>query len=223
MSEYTKKVYHSILERTAKNLETNNMKCFIADTKEDVLTIVKELLTEGETVSCGGSATLAETGVTELLRSGVYNFLDRAGKSPEEAEEIYRRAFSADSYLTSSNAITENGELYNVDGNSNRVAAICFGPKSVIVVAGRNKIVPTLEDAVTRVKRLAAPMNTARLGCETYCQNKGECMSLASGGCAGMTDGCKSESRICCSFVVTAFQRIKNRIKVILVNEELGF
>ncbi len=138
MSEYTKKVYHSILERTAKNLETNNMKCFIADTKEDVLTIVKELLTEGETVSCGGSATLAETGVTELLRSGVYNFLDRAGKSPEEAEEIYRRAFSADSYLTSSNAITENGELYNVDGNSNRVAAICFGPKSVIVVAGQD-------------------------------------------------------------------------------------
>lgn len=223
MSEYNKKVYHSILERTAKNLETNNMKCFIADTKEEVLPIVKELLTEGETVSCGGSATLAETGVTELLRSGAYNFLDRAGKSPEEAEEIYRRAFSADSYLTSSNAITENGELYNVDGNSNRVAAICFGPKSVIVVAGRNKIVPTLEDAVTRVKRLAAPMNTARLGCETYCQNKGECMSLASGGCAGMTDGCKSESRICCSFVVTAFQRIKSRIKVILVNEELGF
>ena len=81
MSEYTKKVYHSILERTAKNLETNNMKCFIADTKEDVLTIVKELLTEGETVSCGGSATLAETGVTELLRSGVYNFFDRAGKA----------------------------------------------------------------------------------------------------------------------------------------------
>lgn len=223
MSEHTKRVYHSILERTAKNLETNNMKCFIADTKEDVLPIVKELLTEGETVSCGGSATLAETGVTELLRSGAYNFLDRAGKNPEEAEEIYRCAFSADSYLTSSNAITENGELYNVDGNSNRVAAICFGPRSVIVVAGRNKIVPTLEDAVTRVKRLAAPMNTARLGCETYCQNKGECMSLASGGCAGMTDGCKSESRICCSFVVTAFQRIKNRIKVILVNEELGF
>lgn len=223
MSEYTEKIYHSILERTAKNLETNNMKCFIADTKEEVLPILKELLTEGETVSCGGSATLAETGVTELLRSGAYNFLDRAGKSPEEAEEIYRRAFSADSYLTSSNAITENGELYNVDGNSNRVAAICFGPRSVIVVAGRNKIVPTLEDAVTRVKRLAAPMNTARLGCETYCQNKGECMSLASGGCAGMTDGCKSESRICCSFVVTAFQRIKGRIKVVLVNEELGF
>ena len=223
MPDHVKEVYRTILERTARSLEANNMKCFIAETKEDVLPIVKELLSEGETVSCGGSMSLAETGVSELLRSGAYNFLDRTGKTPEEAGEIYRRAFSADSYLTSANAITENGELYNVDGNSNRVAAICFGPKSVIVVAGRNKVVPALEDAVTRVKRLAAPMNTARLGCETYCKSKGECMSLASGGCAGMTDGCKSDARICCSFVVSAYQRIKDRIKVILVNEELGF
>lgn len=223
MSEHVNGVYRAMLERTSRNLESNNMRCFIAETKEDVLPIVKELLSVGETVSCGGSATLAETGVAELLRSGEYNFLDRSGKSPEEAEEIYRRAFFADSYLTSSNAVTQNGELYNVDGNSNRVAAICYGPKSVIVVAGRNKVVPTLEDAVTRVKRLAAPMNTARLDCETYCRDKGECMCLASGGCSGMTDGCKSDSRICCSFVVTAFQRIKGRIKVILVNEELGF
>ncbi|MDE7304282.1 MAG: lactate utilization protein [Oscillospiraceae bacterium] len=223
MPDHVKDVYRTILERTARSLEANNMKCFIAETKADVLPIVKELLAEGETVSCGGSMSLAETGVAELLRSGAYDFLDRTGKSPEEAEEIYRRAFFADSYLTSANAVTENGELYNVDGNSNRVAAICFGPKSVIVVAGRNKVVPTLEDAVTRVKRLAAPMNTARLGCETYCKSKGECMSLSSGGCAGMTDGCKSDARICCSFVVTAYQRIKGRIKVILVNEELGF
>ncbi|MBD5138746.1 MAG: lactate utilization protein [Ruminococcus sp.] len=223
MPDHVKDVYRTILERTARSLEANNMKCFIADTKEDVLPIVKELLSEGETVSCGGSMTLAETGVAELLRSGAYDFLDRTGKSPEEAEEIYRRAFFADSYLTSANAVTENGELYNVDGNSNRVAAICFGPKSVIVVAGRNKVVPTLEDAVTRVKRLAAPMNAARLGCETYCKSKGQCMSLASGSCAGMTDGCKSDARICCSFVVSAFQRIRGRIKVILVNEELGF
>lgn len=225
MSEHSKKIYRSILERTARNLEANNMKCFIAESKEEVLPIVKELLTEGETVSCGGSMTLAETGVAELLRSGAYNFFDRAGKSPEEAELIYRQAFSADSYLTSSNAITENGELYNVDGNSNRVAAICYGPKSVIIVAGRNKVVPTLDDAVMRVKRLAAPMNTERLNCETYCKSKGECMSLASGctGCSGMTSGCKSDARICCSFVVSAFQRIRHRIKVILVNEELGF
>ncbi len=222
MSEHSQKVYRSMLERTAKNLEANNMKCFIAETKEDVIPIVKELLPEGSTVACGGSITLAETGVADLLSSGDYNFLDRSGKSPEEAEKIYRAAFSADVYLCSSNAITEDGELYNVDGNSNRVAAICFGPKSVIIVAGRNKVVRTLSDAVTRVKRFAAPMNTARLGCETYCRSKGECMAAASGS-ENMTDGCHSDARICCSFVVSARQRIKDRIKVILVNEELGF
>ena len=222
MSEYSNAVYQKIIERTAENLKANNMLPFVAQNKQEALSIVKELLTEGSTVSCGGSATLDETGIIGLLRSGAYNFLDRAGKSREEAEEIYRAAFSADFYLTSSNAVTENGELYNVDGNSNRVAAICFGPKSVIVVAGRNKIVRDLNDAVMRVKRLAAPANTLRLGCETYCQSKGECMALAS-GCSGMTDGCRSGDRICCSFVVTAQQRIKDRIKVILVNEELGF
>lgn len=222
MSEFKESVYRKILERTAENLSANNMKPFIAETKAEALDIIKSLLTDGETVSCGGSVSLAEIGAMELLRSGKYNFLDRAGKSPEEAEAIYRAVFSADTYLTSSNAVTENGELYNVDGNSNRVAAICFGPKSVIVVAGRNKVVKTLDNAVLRVKRFAAPMNTARLGCETYCKSKGECMALASGN-GGITDGCKSDSRICCSYVVTAQQRIKDRIKVILVNEELGF
>ncbi len=222
MSEYSQRVYRSMLERTAKNLEANNMKSFIAEKKEDVLPIVKGLLKEGETVACGGSMTLAETGVADLLRSGKYNFLDRDGKSPEEKEKLYRDTFCADSYLCSSNAITENGELYNVDGNSNRVAAICFGPRSVIIIAGRNKVVRSLDDAAMRVKLFAAPMNTARLGCETYCSSKGECMAIAS-GCVNMTDGCKSPDRICCSFVVTAQQRVKDRIKVILVNEELGF
>ena len=222
MSEHKNSVYLSMLKRTAASLEANNMKAFVVGTAAEALDIVKELLQEGDTVACGGSMTVAEIGAQELLKSGVYNYLDRDGKTPEEIQKVYRDAFSADVYLTSSNAITENGELYNVDGNSNRVAAICFGPKSVIVIAGRNKIVKNLDDAVVRVKRLAAPMNTARLGCETYCKSKGECMAMASGGSC-MTDGCKSESRICCSYVVTAQQRIKDRIKVILVNEELGF
>lgn len=222
MSSYSNDIYRSIMERTAKNLEANNMSCFIVDTKEDVLPLVKELIEEGSTIACGGSMTLEECGITAHLRSGAYNFLDREGKSREQIEEIFRASFSADSYLTSSNAITENGELYNVDGNSNRVAAICFGPKSVIVIAGRNKIVRSLDDAIIRVKRFAAPMNTVRLGYETYCNSKGKCMSLNSNNVC-MTSGCNSSSRICCSYVVTAQQRIKDRIKVILVNEELGF
>lgn len=222
MTEYKDSVYHGMLKRAAHSLEANNMKPYIVETVKDVLPVVKSILEEGKTVACGGSATLNETGVMELLRSGAYDFLDREGKSRDELEELYRSSFSADFYLTSSNAVTENGELYNVDGNSNRVAAICFGPRSVIVIAGRNKIVRDIDEAIVRVKRFAAPMNTARLNCETYCRSKGECMALASGSC-NMTDGCKSESRICCSYVVTAQQRIKDRIKVILVNEELGF
>lgn len=222
MSECRDSVFRSMLKRTAANLELNNMKAFIAETSGEALDIVKGLLKEGDTVACGGSMTVAEIGAMDILRSGAYNFLDREGKTSEEVDKIYREAFSADVYITSSNAITENGELYNVDGNSNRVAAICFGPRSVIIIAGRNKVVKNLDDAVVRVKRFAAPMNTARLGCETYCKSKGECMALASGGSC-ITDGCKSDSRICCSYVVSAQQRIKDRIKVILVNEELGF
>lgn len=222
MSEITNSVYQKSIERTASALKANNMLPYIAKNKSEALFLIKDILTEGATVACGGSVTLSEIGATELLRSGAYNFLDREGKSPEEVQKIYRDAFSADFYLTSANAITENGELYNVDGNSNRVAAICFGPKSVIVVAGRNKLVRTLDDAVMRVKSIAAPANTARLGCETYCLSKGECMALASGS-SGMTDGCRSKDRICCSYVVTAQQRIKDRIKVILVNEDIGF
>ncbi len=222
MSEHTDLINRKMLERTAEALSANNMLPFIAENKEEALSVLKGLLKEGGTVSCGGSATMNEIGAMELLRSGAYKFLDREGRSPDEVQKIYREAFSADFYITSSNAVTENGELYNVDGNSNRVAAICFGPASVIVIAGRNKVVRDLGEAVLRVKRMAAPANAARLGCGTFCQSKGECMALASGA-SGMTDGCRSKDRICCSYVVTAQQRIKDRIKVILVNEDLGF
>ena len=219
MSEFKESVYHKLLERTAGTLAANNMKPFIAETRAEALDIIKTLLAEGETVSCGGSATLDEIGAMELLRSGKYNFLDRAGKSPEEAEKIYRDVFSADTYLTSSNAVTENGELYNVDGNSNRVSMIAYGPSSVIMVVGYNKIVKDLSEAVARVKTQAAPPNTKRLSCASYCRETGVCMGL--GG--GMTDGCNSDGRICCSYLISGPQRHKNRIKVILVAESLGF
>ena len=102
------------------------------------------------------------------------------------------------------------------------MAAICYGPKSVIIVAGYNKIVGDIDEAVDRVKRTAAPANTTRLSCQTYCREKGECMSLAQGE-PGMTAGCGSPARICCSYVVSAYQRVKGRIKVIIVGEELGY
>ena len=133
-------------------------------------------------------------------------------------EEVFRRAFFADYYVCSSNAVTETGELYNVDGKGNRVACLCYGPTNVIVIVGRNKIVHSLDDAVRRVKTIAAPANVRRVGVDTYCQSKGICNGID--GC--MTDGCRGE-RICSSFVVSGFQRVRGRINVILVNEELGY
>ncbi|MBQ7959091.1 MAG: lactate utilization protein, partial [Oscillospiraceae bacterium] len=138
------------LERTAKALEKNNMKAYICENKEEALSVVKSLLTKGETLSTGGSVSLQECGVIDLLKSGDYNYLDRTGLSGEAIEKLYRDCFSADSYLCSSNAVTEDGYLYNVDGNSNRVSAITFGPRQVIMVVGINKVVRNIDEAAKR-------------------------------------------------------------------------
>lgn len=202
-------------------LEKNNMQGIYADKISDVVPKIKELISPGETVSVGGSVSLFESGVIDLLRSGNYNFLDRYadGLTPDDIREIYIKSFSADTYFLSANAITENGELYNVDGNSNRVAALVFGPKSVIVVAGINKIVKDIDAAITRVKTITAPKNCTRLNCDTYCNKTGKCTAADKQDFSG----CPSDNRICCNYVVSSHQRIKNRIKVILVGEELGY
>lgn len=212
------------IQETMKNLEANNMKPYYCETSKDAYELVKSLLTKGDTVTCGGSMTLKDTGIDNLLKSGDYNFLDRSreGITPEEVEAVYIGAFSADAYLMSTNALTVKGELYNVDGNSNRVAALLYGPKSVIIVCGYNKIVENLDEAVGRVKRIAAPLNTKRLHTNSYCEYAGECMSL-KGDSPFMCDGCSGGGRICCNFVVSAQQRKKDRIKVIIVGEELGY
>ncbi|MGI6227803.1 MAG: lactate utilization protein [Peptococcales bacterium] len=219
-----KSVIEKRIFRTIENLKKNSMLALYVESKALVAQKVSELLTEGDTVAVGGSVSLIECGVIDLLRSGKYRFLDRyeKGLSGEDNDKLHRESFFADAYISSTNAITENGELYNVDGNGNRVAAICYGPKSVVIIAGYNKIVKDIDEAVRRVKIIAAPANTARLSLETYCSEKGECMSLLSSD-AGMASGCFSASRICCSYVVSAYQRKKDRIKVIIVGEELGY
>lgn len=210
------------IEKTVENLRKNNMEAYVVQNCTEAVKLVEGLLKEGETITCGGSATLAESGVMTLMKSGRYNFIDRSvAKSREETEELYRKSFFADTYLTSANAVTESGQLYNVDGNSNRVAAICYGPKSVIFVVGINKLVRDLDEAVKRVKTCAAPANCVRLGCETPCSKTGECISLKTGG--DMPSGCASEGRVCCNYVVSSWQRVKNRFKVIIVKESLGF
>lgn len=212
------------IEKTINNLRKNNMVAIFVKDRYEALEKVKELLKEGSKVATGGSKTLEECGVLDLLRSGKYAFLDRykVGLSKEERNDIFRESFFADFYITSSNALTEEGELYNVDGNGNRVSAMIYGPKEVIVLVGKNKITKNIDEAIKRVKEIAAPLNSERLDCKTGCLKNGKCISLCKETC-GMTDGCDSDSRICCSYTVMARQRIKDRIKVIIADEELGF
>ena len=213
MNEALQTVIQKRMERTAQALRGNNMDAYCVATAAEVPALAASLMHEGETVAVGGSATLDECGVMELLRAGRYNFLDRyaPGLAPQEVEDIYRRAFFADTFLASANAVTEAGEIFNVDGNSNRIAAIAFGPKSVILVVGYNKLVRDLDEAETRLEAIAAPANAIRLHKKTPCVQTGVCAH------------CKSPDRICCTYMVMRQQRVPGRVKVILVGESLGF
>lgn len=211
------------IEKTIMELEKHHMQVYFvanaAEAKEKVLSLIPA----GATVANGGSMTLVDSGILDAVKSGEYRYLDRnmQGLSEDEKNMRLGKIMTCDYFLSSSNAITENGELYNVDGTSNRVNALLYGPKNVIIVAGINKIVPDLEAAVRRVKEIAAPKNCKRLNCNTYCFHKGHCVSLDRGG--DMADGCDSDARICCNYTVMASQRLHDRVKVILVNEELGY
>ena len=212
------------IEKTMQNLRRNRMEAYYCENSAEARELVKTLISKGDVISNGGSVTLKQTGIYDIISSSDYNYLDRSreGITREEVEEVYRKTFCADAFFTSSNAVTENGELYNVDGNSNRVAAILYGPKSVIVVCGVNKLVRNIAQAVERVKTKAAPPNTVRLGIDTYCAKSGQCVFLNKEN-PEMCEGCHSDGRICCNYVVCAQQRHVNRIKVIIINEELGY
>ena len=199
--------------RTITSLEKNNMNGYLVKSKEELIDKIISLTNKGEKVSCGGSMSLVETGVMDLLRSGRYEFLDRAkeGLSIEDIDRIYRECFFTDTYFSSSNAITEDGELYNVDGNGNRVAALLFGPKKVIIVAGANKIVKNLDEAIKRNREIAAPANAKRLNKNTPCTKVGYCMD------------CSSKEKICREYTVISSQKDKNRIHVIFLNENIGY
>ncbi len=210
------------LRAVAEALRRNNMDAFCVDSVAEVVPLLKTLLKPGDTVAVGGSRTLDETGVLPLLRSGEYRFLDRyqPGLSAEQIREIFVGSLGADVYLCSANAVTEQGEVYCVDGNGNRIAALCYGPRSVVLVVGCNKLVPDLQAAQRRVKTVAAPKNTARLNCATPCAAIGTCIAADGTYC---TDGCGTDARICCSYLTLGYQRTPGRIKVILVAEPLGF
>ena len=201
------------IERTIVNLEKNNIKAYYAKSDDEIFQTIKDIVKDGETVSVGGSMTLFETKIIDFLRSGRYNFLDRYKENLTQTDlkEIYRKSFSANTYCASANAITEEGEIFNVDGNGNRVAAILYGPDKVILIVGVNKIVKNIDEAIKRNKDISGPANAKRLNLQTPCAKVGYCMD------------CESKDRICCEYTVIKRQRNENRIHVIFVNDNLGF
>lgn len=201
------------VERTVNNLEKRNMAGYYVNDEVELLATLREFIPENSVIGVGDSMTLFETGVIDFLREGNYVFLDKYGESitSEEKKQIYIRNFSADTFLCSSNAITEEGELYNIDGNGSRVAPMLYGPKQVVLVVGINKIVKDIEAAEKRVRSYAAPIDAKRLGKDTPCAKLGYCVD------------CKSPNRICNDFVIIRGQFVKHRIKVIIVGKNLGY
>lgn len=201
------------IKRTIENLEKNNMEAYFVEDESALLNKINEFVKADRVVGIGGSMTLFETGVIDYLRNGKFELLDRykEGLNAEELTELHRRNFFADSYFVSSNAVTENGELYNVDGKGNRVAAMLYGPDKVFVIVGVNKIVKDLDEAIERNRQCAAPANAKRLNKNTPCAKVGYCMD------------CSSEGRICNDYVVIRRQMTKGRIKVFIIGKALGY
>lgn len=213
MNSNLQKIMDKRVERTAMQLEKNNIKTHYVKTKEALHQCIKAIVPVKGVVSVGGSMTLFETDTLSLLRNGDYTFLDRYedGLQAEDIRKIYLESFNADAYFASANAITEDGLIYNVDGNGNRVAAIAYGPKKVVLVVGTNKIVKDLPAAIERNRSISAPTNCLRLATQTPCVHTGKC------------EDCTSPERICCTYTVTGYQRQKERIHVIFVDGNYGF
>ena len=212
MNENIKWVNEKKIEKTINNLKKNNINGYYVKDNDELINLIKDIAKEGEVVSVGGSMSLFESKVIELLRSGRYEFLDRYKKdlTQEDIKEIYRKSFFADTYFASANAITEDGKIFNVDGNGNRVAAILYGPDKVVLIVGVNKIVKNIEQAVARNRAISGPANAKRLNLSTPCVKTGQCME------------CKSEERICCEYTVIKRQRNPKRMHVIFINDTLG-
>ncbi|MBQ2645266.1 lactate utilization protein [bacterium] len=205
-----------LAEKIINNLQKRNFKAYFCENKQETIQKIEELISKTETISWGGSITLEETGIKNFLEENNYKTINRdKGKTKEEKEQIVRQGLISDVFLMSANAITEDGIIINIDGTGNRISALCFGPKRVIIIAGMNKIVKTVEDGLSRARNYAAPINAQRInnliGINTPCTENGSCVN------------CKSETSICSQILTTRLSNPKGRITVILVNEELGY
>lgn len=213
MNEHKLQAWKNQAETIIKNLEKRNMEGYFAETKEEAVRIIMErFLTPGTSVCFGGSMTLKESGLMDAIEQSDCIVYDRTtAKTPEEMRDMKAKMINSDYFLMGTNAITIDGELVNIDGFANRVSFLCYGPEHVIVLAGMNKVVSGVEDGVRRVRDVASPPNTVRLNKNTPCAVTGRC------------GDCYSEDCICSQLVITRRSGVKNRIKVILVAEELGY
>lgn len=212
MTEYQKKYYDKRGPILVKNLRSRHFDAYYCTDKAAALAKALELIPEGATVGWGGATSCQQIGLMAALNAGNYNTIDRDKcKTPEEKAQAAKDSMFADYFLTGANALSMDGQMVNIDGAGNRVAAIVYGPANVIVVAGMNKVEDTLEAAINRARTVAAPINKQRFPTQTPCELTGTCAD------------CKSEACICNQILVTRHCRPVGRIKFILVGEELGF
>ena len=202
-----------LAEKMIKNLKRRNIEAFYCPTGKNAVEKVSELIADGSTVTWGGTATVRDLGIPQTLKNrSTLNVLDRDSvETPEEKVQMYLKAFTADVYLTSANAISEDGVIVNIDGNGNRVAAISWGPKKVIFVIGLNKVAQTIEAAIARARGIASPINSQRFDINTPCRIDGTCHN------------CNSPESICSYVHILRNSRNGNRHIVILVGEDLGY
>ncbi len=191
-----------------KGLQSRNMSGYYATSREDAVKQALELIGEGSTVTMGGCQSAHDIGLIKALEDGNYNYIDRAKLSPREG---LMAAYDSDVFLSSANAITSDGIMINIDGNSNRVSCIAQGPRKVVFIVGMNKVCSDLDEAMKRARNVAAPANAQRFDVKTPCKETGKCFD------------CKSPDTICCQFLITRYSRHEGRIHVILVNDTLGF
>ena len=198
-----------LAQKVIKGLKSRNMTGYYVQTKEEALKLALSLIPEGSTVTMGGGMSVHEIGLVDALKNGNYNYIDR--EAAEDRRAAMLQAYDADFFLASSNAITDDGVLVNIDGNANRVSAIAYGPKKVLMIVGMNKVCSDVDSAMKRARNVAAPINNQRFNGNNPCTKTGACAN------------CKSPDTICCQFLVTRYSRHQDRIHVILVNEPLGF
>lgn len=208
MDENMQKRNAALAQTVIKGLESRNMSGYFAESKEKALQKALELIPEESSIAMGGCMSAKEIGLVDALKEGNYHFIDRDQMEPREG---LLAAYDADVFLSSVNAMTNDGVLVNIDGNSNRVSCIAQGPKRVVFIAGINKVCADLDSAMKRARNVAAPINAQRFNLNIPCREAGRCFD------------CKSPDTICCQFLITRFSRHTGRIHVILVNDELGY